>query len=225
MEVSLYTNINPVSYNLFYTFVIYGVLLVVFIEYNLFEMKIKKMNEKMDYIMNSNEMLVKENDKVRKMVIDIEVLEIELLKEELRKLKQENEKKEEENDYIIRHIDYINDKYRNADSAIDELNDEIRCMKMELNKIDSLLESYEEQQEYCNNSIYTLRKYITLSEHSDASSYIPYPKPNPNQYQVSTEIHKKYNSDVLRHTYLINKEKINLFKDEIELYEFNYKLE
>lgn len=87
MEIELYTHKVPISYDMFYIYVIYGVLLVVFIEYSLFEIRIKKIIEKMD-------ILVKENEQLNKKVNDIELIEMRLLKEKLEKLNESNEKRE-----------------------------------------------------------------------------------------------------------------------------------
>jgi len=206
-------------YNTFYTCVTYGALFIVVIEYILFKIKIKKMNERMEQLMN-------ENEQIKKRVIDIELIDMDSVNQELRKLKEENERMEQlmnENEQIKKRVIDI--------ELIDSVNQELRKLKeenedtrMNIKQLETIVERFKEQQEKLDNYVYSLRKYITLTEHSDARSYIPYPTKKPYETQVSNEIHHKYNSDLSRHTFFIKEEKKNLFKHEIELYEFNYKI-
>jgi len=92
-------DITPfVCNNTIYSYVIYAVLLVVFIEYNLFDRKLQKINEKIEDLTSKNELLVKENTDFRK----------------------EMEDKNDEIEYILCKLDQYIEKYRNLEAYIDD---------------------------------------------------------------------------------------------------------
>jgi len=88
------------------------VLLVVFIEYNLFDRKIQKVNEKIEDLTNKNDLLVKENADFQSQIKEI--------KSYLKNLVEDYESKDDENDYILRKLDYYIEKYRNLEAYIDD---------------------------------------------------------------------------------------------------------
>jgi len=108
MELVLYR--EHLTYNnAIYTYIIYAVLLVVFIEYNLFDRKLQKINEKIEDLTNKNELLVKENANYQ--------LQLHC---DVKKLQEENENKNDEIDYILRRLDYYIEKYRDIEVYIDD---------------------------------------------------------------------------------------------------------
>jgi hypothetical protein len=118
MNLALYR--ESLTYNnTIYTYVIYGVLLVVFIEYSLFDRKLKKINERIEDLTNKNELLVKENT-------DFQLQ----LQGDVKKLQEENENKNDEIDYILRLLDNYIEKYRSLEAYIDDtIHENTQCLE------------------------------------------------------------------------------------------------